>query len=254
MKKLIIGVILVLTFNNNLLAQKITIFAASDLRFALDEVKAKFLKKYPKNEVETIYGSSGKGMQQIQNGAPYDIYFSANEEYVTKLYKNKDVATKPLLYAKGRIVIWSTNPNFDSKKGFKNFKASWVKRIAIANPSHAPYGEKAKQAMENIGIYKQIKSKLVLGENISQTTQFVQSGAADIGIIAYSLALSPTILKSKYPNYYIIDSKLHQPLLQGYAITSIGIKKTLSKKFYQFIRTKEAKTIMKSYGFTVNSK
>ncbi|MFA5454410.1 MAG: molybdate ABC transporter substrate-binding protein [Sulfurimonas sp.] len=249
MKKIILGLMIL---SMSLFAEKITVFAAADLRFALDEVKAKFLKEHPKDEVETIYGSSGKGMHQIENGAPYDIYFSANEAFVEDLYKGGFVTTEPKLYAKGRIVIWSKNPNFDPKKGFDNMKEPWVKKIAIANPSHAPYGEKAKQAMQSIGIYKEVESKLVLGENISQTTQFIQSGAADIGVIAYSLALAPTIAKSEHPNFHLIDGNLHQPLLQGYGITKVGANKPLTKEFYNFMDTKEAQTIMQSYGFVVN--
>lgn len=251
MKKLISGLMLVLGLSGNLWADKITVFAASDLKFALDDVKKEFLKANPKDELEMIYGSSGKGMTQIANGAPYDIFFSANMEFVQNLYKDGDITTKPKMYAIGRVAIWSKHPKFEPKKGFDNMKAHWVQKIAIANPAHAPYGEKAKQSMESIGIYKDVESNLVLGENISQTAGFISSGAADVGIIALSLALAPTIANTPYNKYYLVDSKLHKPLIQGYGITKVGGTKPLSKKFYDFMETKSADTIMKKYGFSV---
>lgn len=249
MKKIIAFILIIFTFNIQLLAEKITIFAAADLRFALNEIKAEFLKANPENELEMIYGSSGKGMHQIENGAPYDIYFSANEEFVKKLYEAKYITTKPKLYAIGRVVLWSKHPNFDATKGFDNLKESWVKKIAIANPAHAPYGEKAKQALEHIGIYENVILKLVLGENISQTAGFIESGAADIGVIALSLALAPAIAESEHNKYYLIDAKLHKPLNQAYGITKVGSTKPISQKFYDFMQTKKADEIMNKYGF-----
>lgn len=249
MKKIVLFIVVIFTINTQLYAQKITIFAAADLRFALNEVKAEFLKANPNDDLEMIYGSSGKGMHQIENGAPYDIFFSANEEFVEKLYEEKHITTKPKLYAIGRIVLWSKHPNFDAAKEFDNLKEPWVKKIAIANPAHAPYGEKAKQALESIGIYEEVMSKLVLGENISHTAGFIESGAADIGVIALSLALAPAIAESKHNRYYLIDAKLHKSLKQGYGITKIGSTKPLSRKFYDFMQTKKANEIMNKYGF-----
>lgn len=253
MKKLTIILIFIFGLSTVLSADKITVFAASDLKFALDEIKVEFLKQNTKDEIEMIYGSSGKGMHQIENGAPYDLFFSANMEFVEKMFKNKDIATKPKMYALGRIVIWSKHKNFDAAKGFDNFKAPWVQKIAIANPAHAPYGEKAKQAMESLDIYETLKSKLVLGENISQTTGFVASQTADIGVIALSLALAPAIADTEHNKYYLIDNKLHRPLEQGYGITKIGATKPLSQRFYDFMQMKETKDIMKKYGFTTDN-
>ncbi len=251
MKRFINSLLLTLAFSSILSAQKITVFAASDLRFALDEVKEKFLKQNKKSEVEMIYGSSGKGMHQIENGAPYHIYFSANMAFVEKLFAQGDIVTEPKLYAVGRIVLWSKHKNFNPELGFDNLKEPWVNKIAIANPSHAPYGEKAKQAMQKAGIYDEIKEKLVLGENISQTAGFIASEAADIGVIALSLALAPTIADTQNRDYFLIDAALHEPLMQGYGITKAGSSIELSQKFYDFLQTKEADEIMKKYGFGV---
>lgn len=251
MKNIINSILFILAVSANLWADKITVFAASDLKFALDDVKKEFLKQNPKDELEMIYGSSGKGMTQIINGAPYDLFFSANMEFVETMYKNKDVVTKPKMYALGRIVLWSKNKNFDVAKGFENLKAPWVQKIAIANPAHAPYGEKAKQSMESLGIYEGLKSKFVMGENISQTAGFIESGGADIGFIALALVTAPTIANTPYNKYYLVDNKLHKPLIQGYGITKIGNTKPLAKKFYDFMETKTTDTIMKKYGFIV---
>lgn len=247
--KNIIGLLLLLSSFG--FADKITVFAASDLKFALDDIKKEFLKQNPKDEAEMIYGSSGKGMTQITNGAPYHLFFSADMEFVEKLYKNGNITTKPKPYALGRVVIWSKHKNFKPELGFENLKAAWVNKIAIANPTHAPYGEKAKQAMEKLGIYESLKLKFVLGENISQTAGFISSGAADVGIIALSLALAPTISSTEQSGYFLIDEKLHNPLIQGYGITKFGQKEPLAQKFYDFISTETAAAIMKKYGFEI---
>ena len=238
--------------NSLLFADTITVFAASDLKFALDSIKEKFLVQHPDDVVRMVYGSSGKGRIQVQKGAPYDLYFSANMDYVESLYKEGNIVTKPRLYAIGRIVIWSKSGQFDVKKGFENFTMPWVHKVTIANPSHAPYGQKAKQALESVGLYEALKPKIVFGENISQTANYINIKAADIGIIALSLALAPNIAKSEYSNYYLIDDSLHEPLRQGYGITKYGSKSKLAKAFYEFMQTPQVQQIMKKYGFVVN--
>ena len=246
MKKIIITFWLL---TNLLLANKITIFGASDLKFAMDTIKDEFLKENLENSIDIVYGSSGKGMRQIENGAPYDIYFSANMDYVKYLYKKGEIVTTPKLYAIGRVVIWSKNRHFNPQIGFDNFSQKWVDKIAIANPIHAPYGEKSKQAMESIGIYKKIKSQIVFGENISITAGYIYTQSVEIGIISLSLALSPNIANGKNFAYYLIDDKLHKPLNQGYGITKYGSSSTLAKKFYDFMQTDKANLIMKKFGF-----
>jgi len=242
------GILLILS---SMQAGKMTIFAASDLKFALDMIKADFLKTHPNDTVRMIYGSSGKGKVQVANGAPYDLYFSANMDYVEQLYRNGDIVTKPKLYAIGRLVIWSMHDAFDASKGFDNLTAPWIEKIAIANPSHAPYGQKAKQALESKHLYAKLKSKIVLGENISQTANFIKAKAADVGIIALSLVLAPAVSKSRHAAYYLIDDSLHQPLRQGYGITKYGASNPLARAFYDFFQTNKAQQIMKRYGFSV---
>ena len=241
-----------LFFVSFLLADSITIFAASDLKFALDSIKTNFLKNNPNDTINMIYGSSGKGRVQVNNNAPFDLYFSANMDYVQELYKANKLATQPKLYAIGRLVIWSKNPAFVAKNGFKNFEKKWVDKISIANPSHAPYGEKAKQALQSMKMYKSLKRKIVLGENISQTANYINIEATDIGIIALSLVLAPKIASSHYASYYLIDDKLHKPLRQGYAITKYAENSLLAHQFYDFFQTKNSVQILNKYGFVVH--
>ncbi len=232
-------------------AGEMTIFAASDLKFALDTVRERFLKKHPNDIIRMIYGSSGKGKVQVANGAPYDLYFSANMDYVQVLHKTGAIVTEPKLYAIGRLVIWSRHDAFNASKGFANLTAPWVKKIAIANPSHAPYGEKAKQALESQKLYETLKPKIVLGENISQTANFIKLKAADVGIIALSLVLAPTVAKSDHAGFYLIDDRLHQPLRQGYGITKHGATNPLARAFFDYFQTPQAQQVMKQYGFSV---
>ena len=169
--------------------RRILVAAASDLKFALDSVAAVFRKKHS-GTVEITYGSSGKLFEQISNGAPFDVFFSADIEYPNKL-KEKDLTASDIyIYGVGRIVVWSKKIDV-AKEGMNSLRSPGVKKIAIANPLHAPYGKRAEEALKFYKMHEAVKTKLVLGDNISQTAQFVTTGAADIGIVAYSLALSP---------------------------------------------------------------
>jgi molybdate transport system substrate-binding protein len=227
--------------------EKILIAAASDLKFAMDSVIAAFGKNNTGN-VEITYGSSGKLTEQIINDAPFDIFFSADISYPEKLRREDKTASDIYQYAKGRIVIWSRK--LDSrKKQMKSLLDPSVHKIAVANPAHAPYG---KRAMESLGYYKileAVKPKLVYGENISQTAQFVSTGAADAGIIALSLALSPN-MKNEEGKYFVIPEESHQPLIQGAVVTGHGKGNKLANSFFEFVKTDKAISILKHYGFT----
>ena len=227
------------------------IYAASDLKYALDEIIAHFVKKHPGVAIKPIYGASGKGMVMIERGAPFDLFFSANFDYVKALAKKGFIAKEPKVHARGRLVLWSTHPRFDPALGLKNLTQSWVRKVAIANPKHAPYGMKAKEVLENAGLYEKLKAKLVYGANIAQTAGFVKTGTADIGIVALSLLLAPSIQKSSHNVYYLLDEALYTPLLQGYGITKRGANKPEALAFYRFVESDEAKRVMKKYGFSI---
>ena len=171
----------------------LAIAAAADLRFALDDLVKEFEEKYPATKVNVTYGSSGNFFAQFQNGAPFDLFFSADIEYPRKLAEKGLGADDVFLYAIGCIVVWvpKDSPVAVDKLGIKALLEPSIRKIAVANPEHAPYGRAAVAAMKALNVYDQVASRLVYGENIAQTAQFVQSGAADVGILALSLAVAP---------------------------------------------------------------
>ena len=231
-------------------AELIRVFAAADLQYALKAVADLYMKKYPEDKVELVFGSSGKGYAQIRAGAPFHIYFSANMKYVEELYKEGHIITKPKPYAIGRIVVWTRKDSpLDPSKFPEVLLDRRVRRIAIANCKQAPYGKAAKEAREADGGFDGVGKKLVLGENISQTASFVYSGAADIGIIALSLALAPEL--QARGKYWLIPEDKHERLEQGYGITKEGGMVIYAWRFYEFIGSPEASRLFVKYGFVL---
>lgn len=229
-------------------AEKITVAAAADLKFAMDEIVTSFNKSHIGHQVEVIYGSSGKFFTQVQQGAPYDLYFSADINYTRELAKKGLTASDVIPYAVGRVVLWSNSMDA-TKMTLASLTDPKIAKIAIANPKHAPYGKRAEEALKASGMWDKVQSKLVFGENIAHTAQFVQTGNAQVGIIALSLALNPEL--SKKGGYYLIPDKLHQTLEQGYVITKRGADKPLAKQFSLYMTSKETRRIMTKYGFVL---
>lgn len=228
--------------------EKITIAAAADLKFALDEIVVLFSKAHPADRVETIYGSSGKFQTQIRQGAPFDLYFSADIAYPLALKAEGFAASEVQPYAVGRIVMWS--PSRDAgRMTLADLADPDIRKIAIANPKHAPYGKRAEEALKASGVWGKVEARLVYGENVAQTAQFVQTGNAQVGIIALSLALSPELAKEG--SYALISDKLHQPLEQGFIITRRAAGNPLAQAFAQFMVGNEARAIMTRYGFVL---
>ena len=224
------------------------ITAAADLVYAFGEMKSLFEKQNPGDKILISFGSSGKAYTQIVNGAPYDIYFSANMKYVQNLEKKGFTITKPKIYAYGQIGLWiPKNKNISLAKGLDVLLDSRIKKIAIANPEHAPYGVAAVDALKNRKYYKKIKDKIVVGENVSQAAQFIQSGAADIGILPISLALAKRL--KKLGNFYLFPANWHNPIIQGYTLLKHGKDNQTAKKFENFVSSKEAREIFDRYGF-----
>lgn len=245
-KKSLLLVVSVL-FTNAIYSQSVTIAAAADLRYAMPDLVNLYKKQNPDAKIEVIYGSSGNAFQQIQNDAPYDIFFSADIMYPQKLKEKGLTISKPKLYAIGRIVIWSQT--IDVSKGMNSFLEPKINKIALANPEHAPYGKRGEEAMKYYGIYDKIKSKLVLGENVSQTAQFIVTGNAEIGVLALSLVLSPAM--KNQGKYFLIDSKSHNPLEQAYVILKHAQNNKEAVKFTKFIASPQARAIFKQYGFVL---
>ncbi len=227
-------------------SEKITIAAAADLKYAMDEIITEFKKINPESNVEVVYGSSGKANTQILQGAPFDMFFCADIKYPLDLYKKGICASKVKTYAWGRIVLWSATID-SSKLSMSILTDSSISRIAIANPIHAPYGERAREALMSLGLWEKVEKKLVYGENIAQAAQFVTSGNAQIGILALSIAMNPELLKKG--RYLLIPDTLHAPLEQGYVITKRAADNKLARKFADFMEEKLSRTIMKKYGF-----
>ena len=233
-------------------AQEISVAAAADLQFAMEDIAGRFQKETGKT-VTPIYGSSGNFYQQIQNGAPFDAFFSANLDYPKKL--EAAGFTEPgtyYQYARGKIVIWvPSGSKLDLSSGMKALLDPAVKKLAIANPQHAPYGQAAVAAMQRENIYDKVKDKFVLGENISQTASFVVSGAADVGIVALSLALSPN-MKGK-GRYIEVPAGEYPPIEQACVILRSSKNKEAAREFLSFVKTPAMADVLRSYGFDVQA-
>jgi molybdate transport system substrate-binding protein len=233
------------------LAQDLTVAAAADLQFAMKDVSARFEKETGK-KLNVIYGSSGNFFQQIQNGAPFDVFFSANLDYPKKL-EAAELTEKDSYYqyASGKIVLWISNESkVDLNAGLKALLDPAIKKIAIANPEHAPYGQASVAAMQKEGVYNKVSDRLVLGENISQTASFVVSGSADAGIVALSLALSPNM--KDHGHYVEIPIADYPPIQQACVVLKSSKNKDVAREFLAFFKTAKTQDLLKSYGFDVS--
>jgi len=228
--------------------QEIRIAAAADLKFAMGELTGEFGKQ-SETKVNVTYGSSGNFFTQLQNGAPFDLFFSADIEYPKKL-EAAGLAEPGTLYeyAVGRIVIWTpADAKVDvSKHGWKTLLDASVEKIAIANPEHAPYGRAAVAALQKAGIYESVKAKLVYGENISQAAQFVQSGNAQAGIVAMSLAVSLAMRDGKR---WEIPAEMHPAIEQGAIVLKDAKNKEVAQAFLEFLKSAAGRAILSKYGF-----
>jgi molybdate transport system substrate-binding protein len=248
--KLILVLLAALFAGSYARAQAVNVAAAADLKFAMAELAAQF-EKASGAKLDVTYGSSGNFLTQIENGAPFDLFFSADSEYPKKL-EAAGLAEPGTLreYAVGRIVIWSPSDNEINAAidGWKRLLAQRVKKIAIANPEHAPYGRAAVAAIKKAGIYEQVKDKLIYGENISQAAEFVQSGNAQAGIVALSLALSPAM---KNGNRWEIPADSYPPIKQAVIVLKASKNKDASRRFLEFVGGPQGREILQRFGFSV---
>ncbi len=229
-------------------AGPVTIAAAADLKYVLDSLVTIFNRQHPQTPVTVVYGSSGKFYEQLSHNAPFDIFFSADSEYPHRLEQAGLTAGAPHVYALGQLVLWSKklDPN---EKGMNTLLAPQVQHVAIANPAHAPYGQRAEEVLRHYKLYDQVKPKLVMGENIGQTAQYAATGAADVGLLAYSLALSPELRKAG--KFYLIPAAAHSPLQQSYVLLKPAKDKAAAKAFIAFMAGPEARQALKKYGFSL---
>jgi molybdate transport system substrate-binding protein len=228
-------------------AQPIKVAAAADLRYAMDELVENYKKIQPQAEIEVIYGSSGNAYTQIMNGAPFDLYFSADILYPKKLQEAGLTLTNPKLYAIGRIVLWSQK--IDVSQGLAVLKENAGYKIATANPSHAPYGRRAIEALKYYGLFGKLEKQMIYGENISQAAQFCLTGNADAGLLALSLVLSPAMINKG--NYFLIDDKAHEALEQAFVVLKNTKDKEGAMLFVKYISSADARIIFERYGFVL---
>jgi molybdate transport system substrate-binding protein len=232
--------------------REVAVAAAADLKFAFDEIVSAFQSNNSGIKVTVTYGASGNFYAQLSNKAPFDLFLSADIEYPRKLI-DAGLAMKEseFLYAVGHLVVWVPNESkLDLQKlGIKAVADPSVKKLAIANPKHAPYGRAAEAALKQSGVYDDVKDRLVLGENIAQAAQYVETGAADVGLIALSLALAPAMQTKG--QYWMVPLDAYPQLEQGGVILNWAKDKEAVQALKAFITSSEGRVILKRYGFFV---
>jgi molybdate transport system substrate-binding protein len=227
--------------------QRVRVAAASDLKFALDEVVAR-LAEHSNLRIEVAYGSSGNIHAQLRQRAPYDVFLSADIAYPRDLVSRGIGSSADLFtYATGRLVVWVPlgSKLAIERDGLRALEGA--ARIAIAHPRHAPYGRAAEEAMRRAGIWDRAQGRLVLGENVAQAAQFAQSRAADAGIIAKSLALAPELRKSG--RYWDVPEHMHPSLTQGGLILPWAISRAGAIRFRDYLLSENGRRILAAYGF-----
>jgi molybdate transport system substrate-binding protein len=231
-------------------SREVRVAAAADLKFAFDEVAAEFEKKEPGIKVKATYGASGNFFAQLSNDAPFDLFLSADIDYPRKLVEQgKAIKESEFLYASGHLVVWvpSGSKIFVKSLGMRALLDPGAKKVAIANPKHAPYGRAAEAAMKKLGVYDEVKGRLVLGENIAQAAQFVESGAADVGVIALSLALAPAMRDRG--RFWQVPLDAYPRLEQGGVILTGARDREAAQALRDFLTGKEGRAVLSKYGF-----
>jgi molybdate transport system substrate-binding protein len=230
----------------------VSVAAAADLKFALDDLVADYRRAHPDVDVRVTYGASGNFFAQLSNRAPFDLYFSADVDYPRRLAE-QGLADKDSLfvYAVGHLVVWvrRDSPLNVEKLGIRAVLDPSVKKIGLANPKHAPYGRAAQAALKKLGVYDQVEGRLVYGENVAQTAEFIDTGAADVGLIALSLALAPTLRDRG--RYWEVPLDAYPRLEQGGIILSWARDRPAVEALRAFVLAPEGKAVLRRYGFFV---
>jgi molybdate transport system substrate-binding protein len=233
-------------------AQPLRIAAAADLQFAMNDLVGQY-EKSTGQKVSVSYGSSGNFRTQIENGAPFDLFFSADVQYPKLLISARLADANTLyIYAFGQLVLWApAGANLQlPQRGFRVLEDPRVAKIAIANPEHAPYGRAAVAALRKAGVYDAVKAKLVYGENISQAAQFAESGSAQVGILALSLTYVDSM---KSGERWEVPADMYPPLEQAAVVVHASANKPAAHAFLDYVKTAAAKEILARYGFTPGS-
>lgn len=226
----------------------VRVAAAADVKFALEELIAEFQRQHPQITVRASYGSSGSLFAQLSQRAPFDIFFSADTTYPQRLIeRGQALGETAFLYAVGRIVLWvpQSSALAVETEGIRSLLHPAVKKISLANPHHAPYGRAAEAALTSLGVYDAVREKLVYGENVAQAAQFVQVGAAQIGIIALSLALAPTLPG----RFWEVPFESYPRLEQGGVLLSWARDRESTQLLREFVLSPPGRAILRRYGF-----
>ncbi len=248
MKKIILGSLIL---SSLIFAGDVKIAVAANVSYAIDELKNEFKKLNPEVKVLVTLGSSGKLTAQIKNGAPYQIFMSANMLYPENLYNDGFALTKPVIYAKGSLAILSPSPR-NLKNGLNLLTDAKIRKIAVANPKTAPYGVATVEALKNAKLYEQLKKKFVYGESISQTISYAMS-ATDIGIVAKSSLFSKRMKNFKEgENWVSVDSNLYRPIDQGIIMLKGMEQNDEAHAFYNFLLGEKAREIFTKYGYMLS--
>jgi molybdate transport system substrate-binding protein len=233
-------------------SRELRVAAAADLQFALPEILDAFREEHPDIAVKVSFGASGNLSTQVQNGAPYDLFFSADRSFPARLIEQglADGDTE-FIYAVGRLVLWVPNDSrLDvEKRGIDVLLDPGVRKIAIANPRFAPYGLAAEKALRSLGVYDRVKDRLVLGENVGQAAHFVQSGAADAGLIPHSFAVAPT-MRGKGRSW-MVPADAYPRLEQAGVILTATRDRPAAEALRTFVQSPPGRAVLKRYGFTL---
>lgn len=226
----------------------VTIAAAADLKFALDEILAEFRRQHTDVDVKVAYGSSGNFFTQLANGAPFDLYLSADVEYPRRLVDQGLADGAVFEYARGRLALWAPaggKADLDAP-GMAGLLADSVRKIAIANPRHAPYGRAAVAAMKHYGVYEKLQGKLVLGENVAQAASFALTGGADVAVIAMPLATSPEMIKAG--RFRPVPPEAYPAMVQGGIIMKRAAHSAAARMLRDFVLAPGGRDVLKRYG------
>lgn len=227
---------------------ELTVAVAANLQYTFEELKTEFQKETGIH-IKSVIGSSGRFTAQIENGAPFDLFLSADMSYPEAIYEEGLAVDKPRVYAYGALILWSTKEGIDLSLGLEALKNPAIKKIAIANPKTAPYGRQAVNAFKYFKLYPAVEKKLVYAESIAQVNQFVVSGAADVGVTAKSVVLAEN-MKGK-GQWREVEASAYEPIAQGVVILKYAQNGnfTETQKFYDFLFSDAAGTILKKYGY-----
>jgi molybdate transport system substrate-binding protein len=240
-----IFLVLILALGFGLQAQTVKIAAAGNLRFVLDDIKEKYALVNPKAKIIVNLGASGALVQQITNGADFDLFMAADKMYPDKLKAQGIVTGKVQTYAFGKLVIWSNT--VDVSKGLTIITKNTVKRIAIAKPDVAPYGSRAVECLKYYKLFDKVKDKIVYADNIAQAAQFAQTGNAEIGFLALALAMAPDMKGS----YFVLDTKSYKPVEQAMVLLKSWQSNPEAAKFMKFVLSDQCQPIFEKYGYLV---